>query len=240
MATVVAPPRVRLSAERLFYLSMAIGLLAVAFAGFAPSYYLMRYTGAPPLPPAVHFHGLLCTGWMLLLVVQTGLIAGRRQDLHRLSGTVGAVLAVGIVVTGLSIAISRSRPPRDFTPEAFLIFPFMAMALFALFVALGIMRRRNAQAHKRLMLLATMSLIVPAGARLARMMQSNIVVPGPIGGMMIADLFLVALMIFDWRTCGRLHPVTLWAGGLFLVSQPLRVLVAQTEAWQGFARLLIA
>ena len=240
MATVAARPRTVWTAERRFFLSMACALLAVTFAGFAPSYYLMRYTGAPALVPIVHLHGLLCSLWVLLLVAQTGLVTARRIDLHRIAGSLGGALATGVVVPGMMIAISRIRPPRDFTPEAFLIFPFMAMGLFALFVALGVVHRRNAGAHKRLMLLATMSLIVPAGARLARMLQREIVVPGPIGGMLIADLFLVALILFDWITRGRLHPVTLWGGGLFLVSQPLRVAIAHSEAWQSFARHLIA
>jgi hypothetical protein len=240
MATVVARPRLALSAERRFFLTTAIALLALSMVGFGPSYYLMRFTGAPALPPIVHLHGMVCTGWMLLLVAQAGLISARRLDLHRLAGSGGVLLAAVIVATGLQIAVSRSRPPRDFTPEAFLIFPFTAMALFAFFVALGAIQRRDPAAHKRLMLLGTMSLVVPAGARVARMLQSNVVVPGPIGGMLIADLFLIALAVFDWRTRGRLHPVTLWGGGLFLVSQPLRVAVAQSEAWQNLARLLIA
>lgn len=240
MATVLARRRFAWTAERRFFFSMSLGLLALTFAGFAPSYYLMRYTGAPSLPATVHLHGLVCTGWMLLLVVQTGLIAARRADLHRVAGTGGTGLAILATVTGLMIAVSRSRPPRDFTPEAFLIFPVMAVGVFALFVALGVLHRRDAGAHKRLMLLASMSLAMPAGARVARMVQSTIVVPGPIGGMLIADLFLIALIAFDWRMRGRLHPVTLWGGGLFLVSQPLRVAVAQSEAWHSLARLLIA
>ena len=32
---------------------------------------------------------------------------------------------------------------------------------------------------------------------------------------------------------------TLWAGLFYLLSQPLRVFVGGTDAWQGFARLLI-
>lgn len=240
MATVLARPHFAWTADRRFFLGMSVGLLALALIGFAPSYYLMRYTGAPPLPVAVHLHGLACTGWMLLLVVQSGLITVRRPDLHRIIGVGGATLAVLIVALGLMVAINRSRPPIGYKPDAFLMFPFAAIGLFALFVALGVLHRRNAPAHKRLMLLATMSLVVPAGARAARMLHSAIVVPGPIGGMMIADLFLAALLLFDWRTRGRLHPVTLWGGGLFLVSQPLRVMLANSEAWQSVARTLIA
>jgi hypothetical protein len=57
--------------------------------------------------------------------------------------------------------------------------------------------------------------------------------------MILADLFLVALVLFDFRKNGRLHPVTLWGGGAFLLSEPLRVMIANSQAWQNFARWLI-
>src|SRR5690606_6343866 len=69
--------------ERAFFSSMA-GLMAlIAFAGFAPSYYLKAHFGAPPaLTPLLHWHGAAFTLWMVLLITQTSLIA---------SGRVGAV-----------------------------------------------------------------------------------------------------------------------------------------------------
>lgn len=53
------------------------------------------------------------------------------------------------------------------------------------------------------------------------------------------DIHLVALVIYDLRTRGRLHPATLWGGGFLLVSQPLRVMIAYSQPWQDFARMLM-
>ena len=64
MATLAT--RGRLNAERRFFLAMAGALAVCTFAGFARTYYLMEYTGAADLPPAVHLHGLLFTSWVLL------------------------------------------------------------------------------------------------------------------------------------------------------------------------------
>jgi len=41
----------------------------------------------------------------------------------------------------------------------------------------------------------------------------------------------VPLAIWDFKTRGRLHPVTLWAGLLLIVSQPLRLWLSGTDAW---------
>jgi len=54
----------------------------------------------------------------------------------------------------------------------------------------------------------------------------------------LTDLFRVRLAIWDRRTRGRLHPVTLW-GVLSIVSQPLRLVVSGTESWLAFARWAI-
>jgi hypothetical protein len=56
----------------------------------------------------------------------------------------------------------------------------------------------------------------------------------------LTDLFLAAAVAYDLATRGRIHPAYLWAGGLLVVSQPLRLWLMNTEAWLGFARMLTA
>jgi len=52
----------------------------------------------------------------------------------------------------------------------------------------------------------------------------------------LTDLFVIALAIWDFRSRGRLHPVTLWGGLLIIVSQPLRLAVSSTQGWLVFAQ----
>ena len=70
--------------------------------------------GAPALPLLLHAHGLIFTSWIVLFVVQTRLIAGRRTPLHRRLGVVGGLLAVAMLVVGTMAAIASAR--RGFTP----------------------------------------------------------------------------------------------------------------------------
>jgi hypothetical protein len=240
MATIVAQ-RSRLNGERRFFTFMAAAMVAVTLIGFAPTYYLSRFTGAPALGPLVHLHGVVFTAWILLFFGQTSLIAARRPDIHRMTGMALAVLAVASVVLGVVTAIEGARAghgPFTRNQPAFLIFPFTLMALFAGFTALGVAQRKRAADHKRWMLLATMALVTTPLARVGPMIGMPFQPPA-ISGMILMDVFLAALVVFDIKRLGRLHPVTLWGGGVLLASEPLRVLIGNTQAWQAFAHMLI-
>lgn len=241
MATLAVAPRGRPAADRRFFGGAALVMLAATFIGFAPSYYLSSYyPDARALPAVVHVHGIVFTAWMLLYTAQTALIATGRRDLHRMLGTGAIALAAAMLVVGVQTAIWVTRhgsnvPHKD--PLAFLINPLTAILLFGGFVAAGVAMRTRADHHKRLMLLATLSIVQTPLARIARM--ADFPVP-PIGGMILSDLVLAALVAFDLRTRARLHPVTLWMGGLLLATQPLRVIVGGTDAWHAVAAALVA
>src|ERR1051326_4700673 len=95
--------------ERLFYTGMAIVVVCTVFAGFAPTYYLKSYFGAPPLMPLLHLHGTVFTSWIALFLIQNLLVAANRTPIHRRLGVVGAVIAVLLVVIGTLTAIIRAK-----------------------------------------------------------------------------------------------------------------------------------
>lgn len=237
MATLASPGR--LSTERRFFLGMAIALAICTFAGFARTYYLMTYTGAGELPWLVHLHGMVFTAWVLLFGLQAGLISARRHDVHMVTGGVGIGLAAVMIVLGLYVAVSRSAPPAaiPLTIEQFLIFPITSIGLFALFVGLAYANRRRPDVHKRYMLIATINVVLPALSRMTMLLP--FLPRGVVGGMIIGNLFLLALALFDWRSTGRLHRATIIGGAITLVSEPLRFLIARSEWWPPVARMLI-
>lgn len=229
----------RLTGERRFFLAMAAALAACTFAGFAQSYYLMRFTGAPSLGPMVHLHGVLFTLWVLLFAAQVALVSARRTDIHIWTGTFGALLAATMIGVGIVVALTRSQPPpaAPFTREQFLIFPFIAIGLFALFVGFALANRRRPDHHKRYMLLATINVVFPALARMTALLP--FLPRGVLGAMVIANLFLAALVVFDLRSRGRLHPVTLWGGAVTVFCEPLRFMIARSDWWPDLARSLV-
>jgi hypothetical protein len=237
METVMLSPG-RASAERRFFTGMALAILATVLVGFARSFFLR------PLFPEWHspseaifyVHGALFTAWIALLLAQTSLVAGGRAGLHRKIGPWSAVLVVAMVVVGMLGALIAARRPTGFVdvpvpPLQFLAIPIFDLVLFATFAWLAIAQRRNPQSHKRWMLLATVNLLTAAIARWPVVTDY-----GPAVGFALTDLFVVALAVWDFRTRGRLHPVTLCGGLLMIVSQPLRFIISGTEPWLAFAR----
>ncbi|MFO1317406.1 MAG: hypothetical protein U1F58_17580 [Burkholderiales bacterium] len=236
MATPIDVPG-RAEAERRFFTWMALALFAAVFVGFARSFYLRPLFPEHVVPPERIFlvHGFAFSAWMALLVAQAALVARGRTDLHRRVGILGALLAVAMVVLGTLGALVGARRPTGFVdvpvpPLQFLAIPLFAMGLFALFVGLAIARRRDPQSHKRLMLLATIQVVTAAVARWPVVMNY-----GPPAFFRVTDLFIVALALWDLRTRGRLHPVTLWGGLLAIAAQPAQLVISGTDGWIAFA-----
>lgn len=232
------------SGERLFYSGMAFAMLVTVFAGFSRSFFLRPWFPGHPSPPEAVFywHGALFTAWYLLLLAQPLLIAAGRVDRHRGLGRAGAVLAVAMVVIGTYAALVAAGRPGGFigvpVPSlAFLTIPIVDMALFGILVACAIAKRNVPQAHKRLMLIASIGPLTAAVARLPFDFISN---AGPPAFFGLTDLFLLAIVAWDLATRGRLHPATLWAGLLLVASQPLRLLLSGTGAWLAFAAWAVA
>lgn len=227
------------AAERRFYSGYALAILVTVLIGFAQTYYLRPVLPAGgrvlrPLTPLIHLHGLLFTGWLLLLVAQTRLIATRRVGLHRRVGVAGGLVAAAMLVVGTLTALeaaARGTAPLGLDPLRFMVVPLAAITLFTLLVAAALLARRDPQSHKRLIVLANVALLPPA---LARWVIFHFGL-GPPVVFALASLYLVPLVVWDLTRWKRLHPVTLWGGLLVLLSGPGRFALGQTDAWVRFA-----
>ena len=104
------------------------------------------------------------------------------------------------------------------------------MVLFTGFVTAAVLMRRNKETHKRLMLLAYVSIIVAAMARLPGVLSY-----GPFAFFGLAFLFMLAGIVYDLWSRGRIHPVYLWGGAALVISVPGRLALSATPAWKSFA-----
>lgn len=229
--------------DRVFFSAMAVSLALTALAGFAQTYYLRFLDEGPhatvsggPFTGLVHVHGALFTAWVLLFLVQTTLIAGRRVAVHRRMGIGGGVLAAAMIVVGIMTAIATARrgaAPVGIDPLAFLAIPLFDMVLFGTFVASALSQRRNRDAHKRLMLLAYISIITAPIARLPWVSSQ-----GPLVFFGLSFLFVVVAAVYDLATRRNVHRVYLWGGALIFAFIPLRLAISGTDAWHAFAALI--
>lgn len=240
----VSPAAVGLR-DRVFYSTMAIAMALTVLVGFGPTYYFRLFSvegpgatiSGAPFTFLVHLHGLVFSGWVLLFIVQTTLIATRRVRLHQRLGIAGAILALAMILIGISTAIAGAKAgasPPGADPLAFLVIPLGDMALFAIFIGSALILRRKKEEHKRLMLLAYISLLTAAVAR-----WPGVSPLGPLAFYGFTFLFLVAAIAYDLVTRRRVHKAYLWGGALLVLSVPIRLALSGTAVWQAFAEFLV-
>jgi hypothetical protein len=209
----------------------------IVFVGFAPTFYLRPAFQREPLAAIFTIHGTAFSAWIVLFVVQTALVATRRTAVHRKLGLLGGVLAALMLVLGYFAAITAAR--RGFStpglppPLVFLAVPFFDLIVFASLVGAGLFYRRTPVTHKRLMLIATIAILTAAIAR-----WPVVLAYGPLMYFGLTDVLLVVLALYDRSTLGRVHPATIWGGLVLVLSQPLRMFVAGTDAWLQVAHRL--
>ena len=226
-----------------FYLYMALACAVTVFGGFAPTYFLRGLSDLPPLPLSVHIHGAVFTAWMLLFIAQPALVRADRRDLHRRLGVVGVALAILMVWIGIPAAIgvvarfeASGFRPAGLAPIAFLAYELGVLLQFAVLVALAICFRRRPDWHKRLMLLATITILPPA---VARFHLENYGVTVPHAATLLSYGFVVIAVVHDFVRMRRVHSVYIWGGLAMLVWMYLRVAIGKSDAWQPIGRWLI-
>jgi hypothetical protein len=253
MTTLIDDGRVRArvaSPARYFYFHMAMACAAVAFLGFAPTYWLPLAHRTLHASPVIHFHGLLFFTWTLYFVLQTWLAASGRVANHRSLGIVGVSIATAMTIFGFlaSVHVMKQAASIGQTDAgvAFSIVPLSGIAFFAVVFILAIANTRRGEIHKRLMLLAGISIL---DAAVARWFIVFLAPPGPAGPppipvtippALVAALLLVVAMVRDRRTDGRIHPVYVYGGIAYLAVKLLNWPISATGAWHAFAGGVLA
>ena len=254
MATVAVP--VRRGAVGRFYVTMAWLFVAIAFGGFFGTYWLQIGRGTFVGSPLLHLHGLLFSAWTLFFLSQATLMANRNVRAHRTWGLLGISLATAMLFMGFAVAIEgmRNRIEAGYADaaRAFAIVPITGITLFALLVAASIANIRRPEWHKRLMLAATAGVLQAPIARVFFLaatgggpgMRPGLGPPQPIErnlgpGAVVAAL-LVAAMVHDVRSRGRVHPAYWWAFGGWVAVMIIRPAVGYTGLWFRFTDFLLA
>ncbi len=234
MATAVFEPGER-RLDRYFFPGMAILILGTVLLGFAKTYFMAGVFRAPLPNWLIHVHGAAFSSWVLLLIVQTSLVASDRVDLHRRLGLAGFGLACFMVVLGVLAAtdsLRRAFGGPSLNAKTFYIVPLTDMLLFGTMIFFAFRARFNPAAHKRLMLIATIALTDAAIAR----WPFAFIRHHPFWVIELCTYgFLVLLLGYDLWTTGKLHRVTIWGSTFLIVVQQVRLSIGGTAAWHAFA-----
>ena len=237
---VVPADAVRAESRR-FYVAIAIVSAAIAFVGFFPTYWWRLANGTFVGTPVQHIHGALFFTWYLFFLSQTVLVASHRTSSHRAWGMAGISIATAMAISMLLVIIDAIQTGELLgvgdARRRFSILPFSTFVLFTAFFALAIVNVKKPDVHKRFMVLASVPMLQAA---MARIFMTLFAPPGQIGPPpMIAtlapgavvDLLLVAAMLYDKRTRGRIHPVYLVGVPLVVLKQLLVVPLSESQVW---------
>jgi hypothetical protein len=236
-----------------FYVRMAYACALVAVAGFIPTYWAPVASGRFGGPPLLHLHGLLFSTWPVLFIVQARLAASGRLERHRALGYVGISLVTAMLFAGVAVVIDglRTSLAGGFeSARAFAIVPLSIVLSFAGLVGAAIANVRRPEAHMRLMLVASITVLPPAIARILFFLISPEGVAAPGQGepptvafallpSFFANGLIVVAMARDWRRMGRPHPAYLWSAACLVAVQLARIPISRTAMWHNFTSWLL-
>ena len=227
--------------DRRLFATAAVLFPLVVIAGFARTYYLKGFFGAPPLASLlVHLHGIFMTAWVALFVFQVWLISSLRIRVHQRLGFTGIGLAIVIILVGFFTAVRAAKFGAASTPPgiprlAFLVVPLTDLVMFAVFFGAAIYFRKKPAEHKRLMLLTAVNFLPPAVARIP---VPPLQALGPFWFFGLPAAFaLISLGIDSWRN-GRVNKIFLAGILLLILSFVARLALMGTRTWMRVAEWL--
>jgi hypothetical protein len=173
-------------------------------------------------------------------------VAAGRVSSHRNWGLAGISLFTFVICSVLvgQIAVIKAAESQGFGDAArrFSAVALCALPIMAGLFALAISNTNRPEIHKRWMVLLMSAMMTPA---IARVFLTLFAPPGTasappppfvsIPPALVADLFIVAAIVRDWRTLGKLHAVYAYGGLILLAQQLLTPLVAATALWMQIA-----
>jgi len=234
-AQTIAVPRTR---TRGFYVALAVLVAALALAGFWRSYFASLLTGnVVETLPLVHFHIAVYVGWLALFIAQAAFAAAGRIDLHVKIGRFGMgygwfVVAIGLLV-GCGMFVIRVQAGAEAEAIGRLFGPVLDMLVFAPLFAAAVHSRRKPELHKRLMILAMVTLLVPAVSRMRPFMPSLVLVQ------LVWSAPILLAMAYDYAKRRIVHPIYVFGLVLLLVESPaVRAAARASQPWRGIGAWL--
>jgi hypothetical protein len=170
----------------------------------------------------LHVHAVVFSTWMLLVSAQVLLVLRDRLAWHRRLGWFMAGWACLMAVMGPWAAMASQTVDLhgpNFDPP-FLALNIVDIVTFLILLAWGIALRKNPAAHKRMMILSSVSLADPGFARLSGYL--NLWGHTPLTwfiGVFYGNVLLIALMLaWDWSRRRLIRSFVLGSAALLAVE----------------------
>lgn len=230
MATAAQPTKSVIERERAFFFYMAIAMALVLVAGFSTNLALGRSSFSFPL--IYHVHAFVFFGWVVLYLLQSGLVATGSVALHRRLGWLALAWIPAMVAMGTAMTLHSIRSgggPPFFDVNEFLIGNPLGALAFAGLALGGIAMRGRSDWHRRLMCCAMASITGPGFGRLLPM---PFLIPWGwwVASVIVPMVFLLIGMAADKRRVGSVHSAWLVGIAVLVGSQIVADAIAYSPA----------
>jgi hypothetical protein len=248
MASILSPQRFapRHSQDNLVFLGMLLLIWLGILMGFVPQMIRHIQSHRPPYPLIVHIHGPVFVGWLMLLTTQLGLVRTGNVRLHRKLGMIGMALAAVMVVLGpvTAIVVDRAHIGTPNDDPGFLAIQLQDIIGFAGLVGAAFWFRHRPDAHKRLIILATLHISDAGFSRWLSGYFATLLGAQSLPSVLLQlyfanDLLVIALGAYDRITRGRFHPVYLPAVAWIVTVQGISLWLYMSPWWQTTQRHLL-
>jgi len=234
-----------LNLNQFLYQRSAIYL--IAFFGFALLAFWNSYFSIlrKPMTFYVHFHGIFMTLWCLMLIVQAFLIRAKKYTIHTIIGKASYLIFPLLILSTLLLihATIRKSPEVNFGTYFSMTLMFNATVVAAIIYCLGIYFRKDSLTHARYMVCTIFPMFTPLTDRIiykyiqpliefAPKLEGVPVVP--FFGFLLADLLVISLAVWDWKTHQR-KDVFLIVLGLLLIYHISLFTFYKFGFWQDFS-----
>lgn len=220
-------------------------IVLITFIGFYKKYFSLA-PDFPGLKHIHHFHAIMLTAWLGLLVVQPILIANNKVSFHKFLGKISYFFAP---VAFISMLLVYHNQYLNFINQgqsqkfvlSFVFSPATDAIPFAILYLLAILNKHETPKHMRYMITTG---IVIGGPGLGRIFMTWLNMDIFMAIQMVTFITLLAflaLIIYDRvnKKVFRVNPYTI-AFFIWLIPNVLIIFFPQTAAWQNFARWLVS
>lgn len=224
--------------SKYFYLCTSFVFAGLVVWGFSKTVNDNLFHASLPRPLLLWIHGAAFSGWVLFFIAQSALVRTHNVRVHRSLGWFGAALGTGMVVLGVAIAIVMTRfdmvQLHQAGVDAFLSIPFYDMIAFGTLLGLAIYWRTKPDFHRRLLFIATCSLMDAPVGRFDFVFSHNLFY-------LCLDLLMGMGILRDWLVDRRLNKVYLYALPPLIVGQNLAIYLWRVDPtwWRGITQAIV-
>lgn len=213
-----------------FYLYLNFFILIFVAGAFGING-VINFEKLPPVDAIFVIHGFFMLAWYSLIVIQAKLINSKKHPFHIAVGKFSIALVIGMLISEVLMSISsyhRSASVDIITINLFIMVNFVTLYSLALYYV------KSSDKHKRLMLMASISMLIPAFGRATQAAGIND---------FLAILMLIIILIFpivyDIKTLKKVHKSTILGCVLIILGVVFTVILIENATWQEIVDSLL-